>query len=246
MDPIGSFTERHRRRLEEWHEACGGCGQRYQGIGPRCGSCEGARRECAELLAQRRAILEDTSIARAMLPPWDSWATFKDLVVHPGIDRRVYKAARAWKRRAGNLLMLGPTGVGKTACAHAIARRILTTALNANELDDNDRSFACSLRWYAASKLALARRQTPLGEGEARAVEDAGDASLLVIDELGFEAVLDGTLFDVVNARYERRVPTIVTSGRREESLAERYGDAFLRRLRELGTVVDVHPQATQ
>jgi len=244
MQSIGDIIQHDRGRHEEWHEACADCGQRYQGIGFRCGPCARATRERHDSEARRRAIVTDTTIARDMLPPWQDWATFEGLDRHPGIDRTLYAAAKGWKRRAGNLLMLGPTGIGKTALAHAIARRILSTAINAKELDERDQHFACNLRWYAASKLAVARRQAPLGEGEASAVDNASRASLLVLDELGFEVSTDVTLFDVIDARYVRRAPTIVTCGRSAASLAERYGSAFVRRLVELGSVVDVHPRA--
>jgi hypothetical protein len=38
--------------------------------------------------------------------------------------------------------------------------------------------------------------------------------------------------------------PTIITSGLTKESFAERYGDAFVGRLVDLGDLIDLHPAA--
>lgn len=66
---------------------------------------------------------------------------------------------------------------------------------------------------------------------------------LLVIDELGFEP-LDEGLFDVLDERYQRALPVIVTSGLRVTELRDRYGAAALRRLVEpRGVVVEDWPR---
>jgi DNA replication protein DnaC len=156
--------------------------------------------------------------------------------------------AIGWKRVHGNLVLLGPTGIGKTACAHAIVHRIVTMSLHEPErLKRDDWQFAERLRWYEASTIALARRHKRLGRGEADVVEEARNASLLVINEFGFgpsSDAGDGTLFDVIDARYGAGAPTIVTSGCREAEIVERHGAAFMRRLRDRGLIFSAYPGA--
>jgi DNA replication protein DnaC len=199
---------------------------------------------------RRQEIKQALYHAHELLPPWRDWATLEKLATHPAIDARLLEAARTWDSATGSLVLIGPTGAGKSACAHALARRLIAhgfaTALaredywrHSEELD-----VARGMRWYAASKLALARKQAKLGSGEAYAVGDAIEATILFIDELGYEQVIgDGVIFDIVNSRYEAGRPTIVTSGRTEGELVDRYGAAFMRRLREPGQLVDVHPK---
>src|SRR5258707_11535767 len=65
-----------------------------------------------------------------MLPRgFRSLATFDDLAREPTIDRPLLEWCTEWRRHQGSLVLLGPTGIGKTACAHAIVQRILGTSL---------------------------------------------------------------------------------------------------------------------
>jgi DNA replication protein DnaC len=239
------------RRRQEWHDACATCGARYQGDGVDCPACHRKKLDAEELKEHRDQIRSELRRARDSMPPWEDWATFRKLADHPAIDKRIFEAALGWNRETGSLLLLGPTGIGKSACEHAIAHALLVAAMATPvgaEWDyDSARNVGARLRWYAASKLALARKQWKLGDGEADAIVDASDASILLLDELGYEPVIgDGAIFDVVNARYEKELPTIVTSGRTETELVDRYGAAFVRRLLEPGRVVSVHPKGAK
>ena len=236
------------RLNQEWHEACATCGDRYQGAGDDCPPCSRKKLDAMMLEEQRSVISSEIGFARETLPPWQDWATFAKLEKHPAMHRRIFEAARDWRHDAGSLVLIGPTGVGKSACAHAIAQRILAAAMATPLGVDWDkqiaRRVASGMRWVGGSKLALARKQSRLGDGEAYEVKEAIDATLLIVEELGYEQVVgDGVIFDVINARYERKRHTIVTSGRSEAELVERYGAALMRRLREPGTVVDCHPR---
>lgn len=85
--------------------------------------------------------------------------------------------------------------------------------------------------------------KSPLGAGEPEELTRAVEVPLLVIDELGFEP-LDEGLFDVLDERYQRALPVIVTSGLRVTELRDRYGAAALRRLVEpRGVVVEDWPR---
>jgi DNA replication protein DnaC len=83
-----------------------------------------------------------------------------------------------------------------------------------------------------------ARKIHPLGEEEPEEVTRAMRASLLVLDDLGAEP-LDTVIFEVLDQRYSRGLPTIVTSGLTPSAIRERYGDAAWRRLSERGVVLE-------
>jgi DNA replication protein DnaC len=143
----------------------------------------------------------------------------------------------------GSAVLLGPSGSGKTLAAVGLAHRLVAAVKKA---PTEQAVFLVSIsRWMTAHSLARARRQYSLGDGEAPAIAEAMDAPLLIIDELGFEPATE-VLFEVVDARYAKRWPTIVTSGKTQVEFTERYGDALVRRLAGdgIGALVDVHAGA--
>jgi DNA replication protein DnaC len=166
----------------------------------------------------------------------------------PEFKQRVSKKFQAFaKSYAGNVsaVLLGPTGRGKTSAALAAVKRIKATAESVaieNPTAELQRIFGlhqiAKMRWHSGSQIALARKQHALGKGEAELITDAIQASLLVIDEVGFEP-LDGALFDVVDGRYMRQKPTVITSGLAPEAFKAKYGDALWRRLTERGAIVE-------
>ena len=84
-----------------------------------------------------------------------------------------------------------------------------------------------------------ARREFALGKGEATLVTECLDARLVVLDDIGQEASRgDTAIWDVVDGRYTKCRPTIVTSGLSPVELSDRYGAAFVRRLNQDGRAV--------
>jgi DNA replication protein DnaC len=149
-------------------------------------------------------------------------------------------AAMKWTPAAGSLVLLGPTGCGKSTTAVAILWRLADDAFRAclekrsgRELDVTGCAF-----WIAAYELVRARKEHPLGHGEAPTIERARDASILVLDDLGNEPP-DTVIFELLDVRYLRGSPVIVTSGLDPSSIRERYGDALWRRIAERGTVLE-------
>jgi DNA replication protein DnaC len=221
----------------------------YQG--PRCvGGCDSvvaARgnycQPCAESqAAQMRAMyLADAS---ASLPAWP-WARFGA----PDYERAVAKsgavlaaAGKAWRRHNNNLVLLGPTGCGKTATVVAMAYRMVESAERATT-SAKDLAFVAGLRFISAKDIATARREHKLGAGESPLEHSAQVATLLILDELGYEPQTDTAIPDIIDARYRAQLPIIVTCGLTEAELASRYGDATKRRLCQIGRVVSAHPQ---
>lgn len=136
-------------------------------------------------------------------------------------DERLVALRDVWDGRSGRLI-LGPTGAGKSLALAQAARRF---ALSRSRGED-----APKVVWYRADELARA-----LGErGGTESVSRAKTAALLIIDDLGWERWHE-TLLEVVGSRYDGRKVTTATTGLKMADFVNRYGDAFLRRIVEVG-----------
>jgi len=214
---------------------------------------EAREHEC-RLIEWEARLRERTRSALEVLPAWphlESEDAFRAAIP----DQFFVRVAERYNRTQGSLLLLGPSGHGKTSLAARIATRDIAAALNARLANPTDGSVkdafdaAVGTVWVTASELVRALREHRLGSGsEPEALTRAVRAPLAIIDELGPEpAGRAGELFDLVDRRYAKGRPTIVTSGLELEAFVARYGDAFRRRLTEpgRGMLVDGHPRRT-
>lgn len=147
------------------------------------------------------------------------------MITHP----RLRQFAEQYDATAG-AIVLGPTGVGKSVTGVLAARRLITSAL------ENGRKHG--VIWVRAFDLPNARLQQRFGEGEAELVQRAFDAQVLVLDDMGWEskrAGADDVVAEVIAVRYDRGLPSYVTSGLTQEQFTTRYGDAVVRRVVECG-----------
>lgn len=136
----------------------------------------------------------------------------------------------------GALMVMGLTGSGKSL---AFAQAAFRLAMSGRK----------GTVWTSAARLMEARRGHRLGSGEAPAVEDAINASWLILDELGWERGDPGAVLDVLSARYDSGRVVCVTSGLTRAEIVARYGDAVIRRVEESsrptrGHTIDLHPKA--
>lgn len=170
------------------------------------------------------------------VPQWD-WARLDSDVYRRSVAEPLQRAAARWEPKHGSLVLLGPTGVGKTASAVALVHRLAFLAREASGVSDPQVRLIRGLYWCSAVELSSARRWHPLGHGECPEFRAARDASFLVLDELGFERSdeRDPWLLELVDCRYRAGAPTLVTSGRPRAELDARYGGACIRRLTERG-----------
>jgi len=79
---------------------------------------------------------------------------------------------------------------------------------------------------------------TESGENESQAVRAFTLPDLLILDEVGIQAGTEfekNILFDLLNARYERRKPTILISNLEIDEVREFLGERVFDRLREDG-----------
>src|SRR5690606_18147983 len=88
--------------------------------------------------------------------------------------------------------------------------------------------------WISAANLAVALREHKLGEAEAPDIRLAKSEPLVCIDDVTWPSARDDITLDVLAARYDAGLPTIVTAGCTKQQLLQRFGDAALRRMLEL------------
>jgi hypothetical protein len=151
--------------------------------------------------------------------------------------------ADGWDWDGPNLLVLGPTRVGKTSGVALLVRLLMERSARAsNRFSPAQRKLwgGCStpfdladlIRWQSCRDLTSAVREFPLGQGTPETIQRCAHARLLVLDDVGGSDDR-GALERILNARYERRWPTIVTSGLTSRELVAAFGEALVRRMGE-------------
>lgn len=214
-----------------------------QGMGFCCAECSapitrGARCEhCAAAFVHgiaRSEIRKACSDLLKALPPWD-WARIDDPLFGQRVSKRIGAAAQAWSIERGNLLILAPSGAGKTTAMVALVHRLFVEALDAR---DNAHPITKAY-WITGYQLAAARREHRLGTQAPPEIRRAQSCQLLLLDDIGGEDAPPSLLMEVQQSRYEKSLPTITSSGMRREQLEARYGVACVRRMIEpVGTVL--------
>lgn len=254
-EQLAADIERYRERLcirkgDRWICKCGNELSKDNTF--RCDACleESRRKREREQLRQQteRHLATITGRANRPLGPLPEWE-------HGRIDSPIFQAkihptfqrfAAKYEPKHGSVALLGPSGAGKTTAAAAMFRRLADDRLRAEkerkqwdislELDRWSQAL-----WTTAHQIAKARKQHKLGDDDAPLVLECISCPLLVIDEMGFEPPSEA-LFEIVDARYSKRKPTIITSGLSSAEFSARYGVAMLRRLTDggVGKLVEV------
>jgi len=226
-------------RIEAWREEpCPHCGRTIpDGRRPFLCDCEGAREERAERdadLGQRQRVVaqEDTKRRRdrAGLVGRLLGMTFETF--EEALQPIAYEKAQEFTGILGeNLILYGPDyGTGKTHLAAAVLNRWISEGGTGRFCE-----VPTLLRRLRATFSPDAR------ESEAKVFADIQSTGLLVLDDLGKEKWspwVEMTLYDVVNHRYVRELPMVITTNLAPGQLGEAIGLACLSRLSERGTFV--------
>lgn len=234
----------------------GGCGEE---VPTRGAWCPGCAEKSLETVANMRLEAARESIspegARDWCTPGNAAyakATKKALALlarvgdktHAAVMRELFTGAQ-WSPRIGNILLLGPTGIGKSKILAAMGLALIATARRSRDPAALD--FAAGVTWVSGLELARERARHPLGGEDPPLVRRAKRASLLLIDEIGFEEDrLDPhAVRDVLRYRYEPQQRfVIVASGATRAQLDDRYGEPTVRMVwdhGDRGHLVDLH-----
>ena len=207
------------RRVES-----GECTEHPGSMLPACRHClidarvEGDRRAVADWYAAVQGEECDQRIPEV----------FRDARVgHPGVTEWV----RQWAEEPGAspwLVLSGPVGVGKTHESYAALRAAATSGH--------------PLTWeaHSAGEIYASLRPTPGVSTEARmrAYQTTG---LLLVDDLGATKAsewVEETTHRLINYRYERRLPVIITTNVLISEMTHVIGDRITSRLAQMSQVV--------
>lgn len=181
----------------------------------------------------RETIRLDAKRAVEQLPLWHQQRTFEEL--RGCLAKSLLPIADRFVPGEMSMVVAGKSGDGKTGGVAASIKRI-TGRITDDEFDvEPDEVWRLQgLMWTTAHDLVRARREAPLGAGDAQAIIAAKRALALVIDELGQEPASE-IPFEIIDHRYENARSTIVTTGLRPAEFQRRYGEACWRRLTEKG-----------
>jgi DNA replication protein DnaC len=154
-----------------------------------------------------------------------------------------------------SLVLVGPPGVGKTHLAAGVVRAIVliqdadyTSARDAMKDGDPWPRVPTSPMWTNVADLIVSLRMqmdAPLDDRDATAAVRIlrRHPALVVLDDLGREKASDWTgelVYALVNARYENRLPTLVTSNLSPAELAASPYWPAISRLAEDGALVRI------
>lgn len=134
------------------------------------------------------------------------------------------------KMHGPSLLILGPTGVGKTHTAYALLRHLVDGGLRL-------RSWP---KMISAADL-YAQLRPRAGVDSEQVFEDFVGAELLFIDDLGAAKTsewVEEVNYRLINARYNNQLATIFTSNVPPKELGEVLGERVASRLTEMCDVV--------
>jgi DNA replication protein DnaC len=132
-------------------------------------------------------------------------------------------------------LIIGPTGAGKSHIAIAILKEVVSKGYTG--------------LYYNVPELLTKLRETYDLESEkveSEILEETETVDLLVLDDLGAERTsgwVRDRLYLIINRRYERGKPTIVTTNCEIEELGERVGERITSRLYEMCAPLDFPKQ---
>lgn len=154
------------------------------------------------------------------------------LASHP--NRVAANQVRQWvindAPRGSNLLLSGLTSRGKTGLAVGALRELFAAGK--------------SVRFATVPDLLAALRpRDPGSSGPDVSLYALQASSVLLMDDLGTEKLTEWAMeqiYGIVNGRYERKLPTIVTSNLTIEAIERAVGPRIVSRLREDATILPV------
>lgn len=218
-------------------------------IGERALACPTCQKEKIELEdAKRTQIAEESARNRQQaalkslvyhsgIPPRFRSKTFDDFKPDDDKQHRIQRICRAYADRfderlsvGGGIVMCGHPGTGKTHLACAIG----------NQLMEAGRS-VLFISLLAAARSVKETYRKDSEERERHVLSKFFEPQLLILDEVGMQIGSDTEkmiVYEIVNGRYERVMPTILLSNLPEAELGAFVGDRVTDRMQEGGGVL--------
>jgi len=206
---------------------------------PKCADVRKAKEAQDEIDDQARQERDriQKKLGAAMIPHRFVSKTFADYRAESEGQKKALSVCREYADNfrthfdAGRcLLLLGKPGTGKTHLAAAIANQLVTTTAATAIY----RTVGGILQHIKGSF------DRESGYSEREAFDSYANAHLLIIDEVGATKPTEfelATLFQIINARYEELMPTVIISNLPPKSLPEALGERCVDRLREGGGI---------
>jgi len=200
---------------------------------PRCIDEEG-RKNIEEQDRKRRAASNESIMKSAEIPPRFANRTLENYVATLPGQRAALRIANDYAdhfedvlANGRSLIFCGTAGTGKTHLAVGIAKRVIALGRTATFTTAMDAIRMVRETYRKNSEIT-----------ERQAIARFAQADLTIIDEVGSQLGTDAekvTLFDLINARYERERPMIVLSNLTIKEVEQYMGSRAFDRLRENG-----------
>jgi len=202
---------------------------------------EAGARYIAQAKERIRTGLSKEANARMGIPERYTGKKLSELHRHSAeVDR-----ARRLISENESVTLSGPTGVGKTHLGLGLLCEFMAQDFDGILVKDRffDRTPRCPFFISAIDLLLEFKHSFNERSSELEVLVRYRDKPLLMLDDLGAEAVTDytrATLYALLDHRYKRRLPTIVTSNLDLAGISERIDDRIASRLNEMGEVIQL------
>ncbi|MGN0654471.1 MAG: ATP-binding protein [Oscillospiraceae bacterium] len=188
------------------------------------GFVDGKRCDCLEKLVEKLKIdklNENSSISMY------SFADFKTSYYEGKAAETMTKILGFCQRYAANfskksesLFMCGETGLGKTHLSLSIAKEVIARGYN--------------VAYDSIINYLNAIEREHFGKSDNDTLSAITSVDLLILDDLGAEfnsPFYNSTVYNIINTRINKRLPTIISSNLTSDAVAERYDDRIASRI---------------
>lgn len=231
-DKHGSFPVKYEMvldRLGILMATCPECSKEYATWSEKQEAIEKERRdiEFAQMMFEKH--LRDAGVSkRHMGKTFDNYvADTKDKQF--ALESMRYFADKVSEGVCKNMILCGSVGTGKTHLCQATVNHLIGLDLKAPILIITATEM---IRYYRSSW----RKDTE--RTEQGVINELSKLKLLVIDEVGVQGGTENELnimFEIINNRYENKLPTVIISNLEKGELVELLGQRIIDRLKEDG-----------